>query len=57
MSGILYPDESYTLMGACVNVYKAISNLLEEHKAQVLNYLCSCSGISNLYNFPSRKRG
>jgi len=24
MSGILYPDESYALMGACFNVYKAM---------------------------------
>jgi len=24
MSGILYPDESYALMGACFNIYKAM---------------------------------
>lgn len=24
MSGIIYPDESYALMGACFNVYKAM---------------------------------
>ena len=23
MSGIIYPEESYALMGACFNVYKA----------------------------------
>ena len=104
MSGILYPDESYAIMGACFHVYKemgwgfmenvyqecleiefgvqkipfeshkelklfyknqqlaqtykpdfvcydkiiveikAISNLLDEHKAQVLNYL-NASGL------------
>ena len=105
MSGILYPDESYALMGACFHVYKAmgcgflenvyqecleiefdvqkipfesrkelklyyrnkqltktykpdfvcydkviveikaVSNLLDEHKAQVLNYL-NASGLN-----------
>ncbi|MBI2471468.1 MAG: GxxExxY protein [Planctomycetes bacterium] len=104
MSGILYPDESYAIMGACFNVYKAmgcgflenvyhecleiefegqeipfesceelkltyrdkqlkqtykpdfvcydkiiveikaVSNLVDEHKAQVLNYL-NASGL------------
>ena len=105
MSGIIYPDESYAIVGACFNVYKtmgcgflenvyhecleiefgvqkipfeshkelklfyknqqlaqtykpdfvcydkiiveikAISNLLDEHKAQVLNYL-NVSGLN-----------
>ena len=105
MSGIIYPDESYALMGACFHVYKAmgcgflenvyqecleiefgvqgilfesykevklkyrnrqlkqtykpdfvcydkiiveikaVSNLLDEHKAQVLNYL-NASGLN-----------
>ena len=47
---LLYEQESYAILGACFAVYKdkgsgsleavkAVSNLVDEHRAQLLNYL------------------
>ena len=37
MSGILYPDESYKIIGACFNVYKAMGCGFLENVYQVRN--------------------
>jgi hypothetical protein len=34
---LIYKDESYAIIGACF----AVSALMEEHRAQLLNYLTS----------------
>ena len=36
-SELIYKDESYAIIGACF----AVSALMEEHRAQLLNYLTS----------------
>ena len=50
MNELLYNEETYKIIGACFEVYKrmveikAISNLIDEHRAITLNYL----NLSNL---------
>ena len=62
MSGIVYPDESYAIMGVCFNVYKEMGcGFLEnvyhecleiEFEEQVLNYLnASVLNLGILVNF------
>ncbi len=43
MSGILYPDESYAIVGGLALMFTKQWDL-EEHKAQVFNYL-NASGL------------
>ena len=46
MPGIIYPDESYALMGACFNVYKAMGcGFLENVYQECLEIECEEQGI------------
>ena len=36
---VLFKEESYRIIGACFEVYKAVKILTDEHRAQVINYL------------------
>ena len=58
---LIYKEESYAIISACFAVYKvveikAVSALVDEHRAQVLNYLsatgCELALLVNLGHYP-----
>jgi hypothetical protein len=65
-TSLIWKDESYAIIGACFAVYKdkgrrfleikAVSTLIDEHRAQLLNYLnatgCNLGLLVNFGHYP-----